>query len=133
MFYERTWQWLQETIEVLLWINQSGYVEFFITNKMMIPQQIFSFLKILILGFFRGRLKGWKTIQNDEKVCLPHSLSQEPYIIWLSLMVCLCKMCKISRHCFHFFLKILIFGIIRGVVKDKKWPKMTINSVCLTC
>ena len=32
-----------------------------------------------------------KTVQNDKKFCLSCSRSQESYIIWLSLMVQMCK------------------------------------------
>ena len=32
-------------------------------------------------------LKGQRAVQNDKRICLLHSISQEPYIIWLSFMV----------------------------------------------
>ena len=39
-----------------------------------------------------GVVKGWKVAQNDKKLCLSHSVSQEPYIIWLWYMVHMCEM-----------------------------------------
>ena len=39
-----------------------------------------------------GVVKGWNMVQNDKKLCLPHSLSQEPYITWLWFLVHMCKM-----------------------------------------
>ena len=67
-------------------------------------------------------------VQNDKKFCPSHSISQEPYIIWLSLMVHMCNMIIPPAVFFHFF-KILIFWVVR-VEKGKKWSKMTKNSVC---
>ena len=46
----------------------------------------FHYFKILIFSFVRG-LKGQKVVQNDKKFCLLHSISQEPYIVWLSFVV----------------------------------------------
>ena len=48
------------------------------------------------------------------KSCLSHSISEEPYIIWLSFMVHMCKM-VISPGVFFHFYKIFIFQIVRGV------------------
>ena len=53
---------------------------------------------------------GWKW----QKVCLLHSISEEPYLIWLLFMVHICKMVISSGVFFHFY-KILIFQIVRGV------------------
>ena len=98
----------------------------------------FHFFKILIFWVVRG-VKGQKTVQNDKK--------QEPYMIWLSFMVHMCKMIisgffhppylrnhtsfvscdcqlwyfqneKISRN-FLLFFKYVIFWVI-GVVKEQK-------------
>ena len=56
--------------------------------KMIISLGVFSifFSKLLILWVHR-RVKGQKTVQNDKKLCLSCSISQEPCIIWLSFMV----------------------------------------------
>ena len=63
----------------------------------------FHFLKILIFRIFRGE-KGEKIAQDDKRFFLSHSLSQEPYIIWLSFMVHMCKMI-ISPGVFFIFSK----------------------------
>ena len=47
-------------------------------------------------------VKGQKMAQNDKKFYLSCFISQEPYIIWLSFMVHLCKMI-ISSRIFSFF------------------------------
>ena len=57
-------------------------------------------------------------IQNDKIFCPLHSISQEPYIIWLSFLVHICKMIMSSDFFFHFF-KILIFWVHRGVKGQK--------------
>ena len=88
----------------------------------------FIFFKILIFWIHRG-VKGQKTVQNDKKLCLSRSISQEPYIIWLSFMVQMCKMIISPGVFFNF--KILIFWVVRGL-KVQKWPKMTKISVCRT-
>ena len=81
--------------------------------KMIISSGVFSiFLKILIFWVHRG-VKGQKMVQNDKKFCLLHSISQEPYIIWLSFMVQMYKMI-ISPGVF-FNVKILIFLVVTGL------------------
>ena len=54
-------------------------------------------------------------VQNDKKFCLLHSISEEPYIIWL---IYVCKMI-ISSGVFSIILKILIFWVHRGVKEQK--------------
>ena len=51
-------------------------------------------------------------VQNDKKVYLLHSISQEPYIIWLSFMVQMCKIIISAGVFFNF--KILILQVARG-------------------
>ena len=92
-------------------------------------QQIFTFFRILIFGVVRG-VKGQKTVQNDKKFYLSHSISQEPYIIWFSFIVHMCKMI-ISPGFFFIFSKFWFSGFSGGW-KGKKWPKMTKMSVCCT-
>ena len=65
-----------------------------------------------------------------KKFCLSRSISQEPYIIWLSFMVQMCKMI-ISPGCFFNFSKFW-FSWCQRDWKGKKRPKMTKNYVCLT-
>ena len=59
-------------------------------------------------------VKGHKIAQNDKKFCPLHSISQEPYIIWLSFMVYICKIIMSSRIFFHFY-KSLTFWIHSGL------------------
>ena len=64
--------------------------------KMIIsPGFVFPFFPIFsrfwVFGLLRG-VKGQKMVQNDKKLCLLHSISQEPYIIWLSFIVHIYKM-----------------------------------------
>ena len=54
-------------------------------------QVFFSGFQILIFWVLRG-VKEQKMVQNNKKFCPSHSVSQEPYIIWLSFMLHLCKM-----------------------------------------
>ena len=57
----------------------------------MIISVSFIFCKILIFQVVR-EVKGQKTVQNDKKSCLSCFIFQEPYMIWLSFMVQMCKM-----------------------------------------
>ena len=82
----------------------------------------FHFFKILIFWAYRG-VKGQKMVQNDKTFCLLCSISQEPYIIWLSFMLQMCKMI-ISQGVFFNF-KILILWVV-GAERAKnglKWQK----------
>ena len=63
--------------------------------------QDFHFFKIFIFWVIR-RVKGLKMAQNGKKFCLSHSISQEPYLIWLWFMGHLCKM-MVSPAIFSFF------------------------------
>ena len=80
-------------------------------------QAFFHFFKLLILGVVR-EVKGQKMVQNDKKFCLSHSISQEPYIIWLSFVVHICKMMISPVVFFHYF-KYRIFQIVSGVKEQK--------------
>ena len=86
------------------------------------------FSKILIFWIHKG-LKGQKMVQNDKKLCLLCSISQEPYIIWLSFMVQMCKII-ISPVAFLNF-KILIFQIVRGLKMQK--AAQNDKKFCLSC
>ena len=59
-----------------------------------------------------GEVKGHKIAQNNKKSCFSHSVSQEPYIIWLWFLVHLCKMI-LSPVFFFLFFNILIFRCFR--------------------
>ena len=73
-------------------------------------QLFFRFFNILIFQVVSG-VKGQKMAQNDKKFCLSRFISQEPYILWLSFMVHLCKM-MISPGIFFISLKFLFFGLL---------------------
>ena len=84
----------------------------------------FNFFKILIFWVVRW-LKRQKMVWNDKKFCLLHSISQEPYIIWLSFMVHMCKMI-ISPDCFFIFSKFWFFWLLEGnsAKNGPKWQKI---------
>ena len=87
------------------------------------------FFRILILWVVKGRGRARNGLKWKSYLLL--SKSQEPYIIWLSFMLCICKMI-ISPGAFLSFLKILIFRVTSGVKgqnKEKKWSKMT-KKIC---
>ena len=58
-------------------------------------------------------LKQQKMVQNDKKILLLHTISQEPYIIWLSFMVHMCKMI-ISPGVFFSFSKFWFSRLLGG-------------------
>ena len=98
--------------------------------KMIISAGIFfSFSKFCIFWVVR-RVKRQKMVQHGKKSCPLRFTSQEPYIIWLSFMVHMCKMI-ISAGVFFSFSKFWFFGLSGGW-KVKKLPKMRKNSACLT-
>ena len=66
--------------------------------------------------WFFGSIESQKTVQNDKKLCLSSSISQEPYIMWLSFMI---QMCKIISPGVFFNFKILIFWVFRGLKGQK--------------
>ena len=68
-----------------------------------------------------------------KKICLLQSMSQEPYIIWLSLTVHLCKM-MISLGVLFIFSKFWFFGLLVGDrgVKGQKMIQNEKNSICHT-
>ena len=76
---------------------------------------IFQILIFLIIK----EVKRQKKAQNDKKLSLLCSMSQEPYIIWLSFIVNLCKIDNIFRLCIC-FIKILFFWVGRGGAGGKR-------------
>ena len=66
-------------------ISQELYIiwlSFMVQMCKIISPGVFFKFKISIFWVVRG-LKGQKMTQSDKKFCLSHSVSQEPYIIWL--------------------------------------------------
>ena len=72
---------------------------------------IFIFFKMLIFWIVR-QVKGQKMVQHEKK-CLSHSISQEPFIIWLSFVVHKCKMIISLGLCF-IFSKFWFFRLVMG-------------------
>ena len=85
----------------------------------MISLGIFSFFQNLIFWVVRGS----KRAKNGPKFCLSRSISQEPYMIWLSLMVHICKII-LCPWTFFIFSKFWFSRLLEGS-KGKIWPKMT--------
>ena len=107
---------------LLCLVSQEPYViwlSFMLHQCKMIttPVGFFIFSKFWFFGLLLG-VKVQKMLQNDKKLCLLHSISQEPHIIRLWFMVHICKMIISSGVFFHFF-KILIFWVVRGVKGQK--------------
>ena len=118
----------------LCFISQEPYVTWLSLMvhmcKMIIsPDVFFTFSKFWFFWLLGG-LKKQKTVQNDKKFLPPCFMSQEPYIIWLSFMVYMCKI-MIYQGVFLSFSKFWFPGF-SGAWKGNKWPRMTKNSACLT-
>ena len=78
-----------------------------------------------------SRAKGHKMVQNDKTLYPLCSISQDPYIIWLSFMIHMCKMI-ISPCVFSIFFNIFIFRVVSGVKGQKmtkNWQKWQKNYV----
>ena len=80
------------------------------------PGIFFHFFKIWIFRVVSG-IKGQKMTQNDKKNCLSRSISQEPYIIWLSSVVHNCKM--MISQCYFFIFSKLVFPVVSRVKGQK--------------
>ena len=96
--------------------------------KMMIsPGGFYHFFEIFIFQVV-WVVKRQKIVQNDKKLCLLCSVSQETYIMWLSFVVCKCKM--VSSGIFLIFSKFWFFRLLGGL----NGKKMTQNDKnCLPC
>ena len=68
-------------------------------------------------------------VQNEKKICLSHSISQEPHIIEFSFIVLMCKMI-ISPGVFFSFSKFWFFILLEGkrAKNSTKWPKIQLIS-----
>ena len=98
-----------------------------------LPVFFFHFLIFSFFGTVRrgGGSKGKKYPKMTKKICLFYLISQEPYVIWFSFMVHLCKMMISLRVFFHFF-KIFILWVVKGGggVKGQKLIQNEKKSVC---
>ena len=83
------------------------------------------FFKILIFDFLGcwggGGVKWQKMAQKKKKICPACFISQEPYILWLSFMLHLCKMI-ISPGSYFISSKFWFFGLL-GSKRAKNSPK----------
>ena len=96
-----------------------------------ISRWFFHFCEFFIFRAVRG-LKEQKMAQDDKKFSLLHFISQEPYIIWLSFIVHLCKM-MISTSFFFIFSKFWFSGLLGGGgVKGQKIVQNE-KKFCLSC
>ena len=106
--------------------------------EMMISLDIFSifyFIYLFIYFFwffhfwffelFGGLVKGQNMVQNETKLCLSCSISQESYITWFSLKVLMCKMIISPGVCF-IFSKRWFSGLLDGkrAKNSPKWQKI---------
>ena len=85
----------------------------------------FTFFKIFIFWVNKG-VKRQKMTQNDEKFCLSNTISKEPYIIWSSFTVHLCKR-VVYPASFSFFQNFDFPGCWKGKKGKKispKWQKI---------
>ena len=92
----------------------------------MIPLGIFFiFSKFWLFGLLKEDVKEQKMVQNEKKLCLLHSISQESYIIWFSFMVLMYKWYLLEF--FSFFSKFWLSGLLGQKIaqNDKK--------LCLLC
>ena len=87
--------------------------------KMMVsPVVFFIFPKFWFFRLSEGGKRA-KTVLNDKKFYLLHSISEKPYIMWLSFMVNICKMI-ISSSVFFIFSKFWFSGFIGYPPKGQK-------------
>ena len=103
-------------------IYQEAYVIWlwFLMHKckmMTYPDDFFIISKFWFSGLL-GWVKGQKMGQNNKKFSLPHSVSQEPYLIWLWFLMHICKM-MISPAFFFFFSKFLFSRFLGGIKGQK--------------
>ena len=110
-------------------ISYEPYIIWLSFMETMCEMYIFMFSKLWISRSIAGGIKGQKSVQNDKTLCLPHSISQEPYIIWLPFRLHMCKMI-ISTGIIFMFSKFWFSGSIAGRVK---WQKSVGNDkkLCL--
>ena len=77
-----------------------------VENDNISRRYFYFFNGLIFLVHRRGKVQ--KTFQSDKEFCLLCSIPQEPYIMWLSFMVHMCKMIIYPGVLFSIF-RILIF------------------------
>ena len=65
-------------------------------------------------------VKGQKMAQNDKKLCLSHTISQEAYIIWSWFLVHKCKMMTSPVVFFFLFFSRFWFSGLLGGINGQK-------------
>ena len=87
-------QTLVQILSVILHISGTIHHMIAIYGTLVLSDNIsicfFDLFKIFIFWVVRG-VKRQKKVQNDKKFCLLRSISQEPYIIWLSFILHTCR------------------------------------------
>ena len=123
---------MKKILSVVLHISGIIHHMIFIYGALMwhdISRNFCNFFKILIFWVVSG-VKGQKMAQNEKKLCLLRSISQEPYIIWSSFVVCKCKMIISSGVFLKFFQNFEFSGFRR--FKGQKMAKND-KKLCLSC
>ena len=111
-------------------IYQQAYIIWlwFLVHKckmMKSSDAFFIFSKLWFSGLLGGEgVKGHKMDQNDKK--FSHSVSQEPYLIWVCFLVDMCKM-VVSPALFFIFSKYWFFWFLEGARWWVKGQKMYHN------
>ena len=120
----------KETLSVMPYISGIIHRMIFICG-MLVYKDISRVFYIFPKFWFLWSVVGWKGKEwpkmIKKKLCLSCLISQEPYIIWSSVMVHKCK--GYLQGFLHFF-QILIFRVISWV-KGQKMAQNDKNSVCL--
>ena len=90
--------------------------------KMIISLGIFFIFSKLWYFWVVSRVKRQKMTQNNKKLYLSHSISQEAYIIWLWFVVHKCKWYYLQMI-FLIFSNILIFWVVSRIKGQKMTKK----------
>ena len=110
-------------------ISLKSYIIWFSFMVLMFKMIISSGVFFIFSKFWFSGLLGGKRAKNSlkwQKICLSCSISQEPFLIWLSFVVQKCKVIiSLGVFFFNYYFKILIFGLLGGS-KGKNGPKWQI-------
>ena len=118
---KKCFKWEKFCCTQYLWNHTSNDFQLWYSCVKWYLHELFPFFSKFWFGGLLGCVKGQKIAQNDKTFCLLCSISQEPYIMWLSFVVHKCKM--ISPGIFYITFSKFWFGLLWGT-KGEKWPKM---------
>ena len=126
----------QKNLSLLIHISGTIHHMIAIFGKNMYSDNIsagacFIFFKNLFFLIVRG-VKEQKMTQKNKNFCRSHSVSQEPYIMWIWVLVHLCKTMT-SPAIFFLSFKILIFFGDKGRKGAKGDPKLLISFCLVPC